>query len=192
MSRSNSTEAQRVVVDRFYRFLGLEPCWDQRYLQPEGVVYSNGKAALLADVSWPGMALHDAAHWLVASEDRKNLHNWGLGPAVHVMEPTQAKRVVSLNEADNEEGLASLLQVLIVWFLLGKEEFRDCAKELSVDYIENYTDNHEHFHKLVEMNLVVLNKKGFEFKTFEQLFKALESKDIQVPLVNKFLEGASF
>lgn len=113
-------EEQREVVSQLYLKVGIKPVWDQFVLQDTGVVYDGKQVALKPDFFKPYIALHDLAHWLVASDDRKTMINFGLGCAPHVSERHLTTPVVIASCVDHEESLASMLNAILAQQLFGE------------------------------------------------------------------------
>ena len=118
--------AQRQVVDGIYRQLGLTPSWNTIHAPGSGYVYDGKGVGLRYDVREPGLALHDAAHYLVCPPHRRGLPNFGLGPADHVKERKRAPRAIPEEEAANEEWRATVLNVVLaeILFKAGADVYR--------------------------------------------------------------------
>jgi len=92
--------------------------------------------------------IHDVAHYLVCSEERRDVHNFGLGPAPDDFSRTaDSPELVKGQAASHEEEMASLLGILIEAHL---------GVRFTGTLIEHNWDEHE---KLLDM-LAILQKKG--------------------------------
>lgn len=113
-----------------YVAAGVTPFPDLLIL-PEGVVYTDRRVALATDpLDRPGLALHDLGHLLVAPKARRALPNYGLGPHPSGEETTTPPETVTMVRASNEEGSASVVNVLLALVLFGPYEARRVAEIL--------------------------------------------------------------
>lgn len=112
----------REIVDRLYKLLGLTPSWTTIQAPGSGYIYDGKGVGLRYDAGDPGVALHDAAHYLVSPLERRRLPNFGLGPADHVKERKRAPRVLPETEVLEEEWCASTLHVALAEILMRRGE----------------------------------------------------------------------
>lgn len=131
-STVNDDEQQRRIVSAFASYIGVTIEWDLTLLA-SGVVYENRVLAAKAELC-PVHAIHDLAHYILAPASRRAKANYGLGPAPHVKESRDAICLVSQNEADTEECLASDLNIVLTGSLLGHEHACESANYVCVDY----------------------------------------------------------
>lgn len=121
-----------LTVDGAYRAAGVTPYILLECLV-EGYAYTDGKVALASDPEdLPGLALHDLAHFLVAPPERKFLPNFGLGIHPQVSEDKDAECLLADGIAMNEEGDASVVNVLLAGMLFGEKEEGRVREELNV------------------------------------------------------------
>ena len=123
-------------VARIYAAYGITAHLDIKTL-PEGVVYAGGRVALAYDeLELFGLGLHDLAHWMIASDARRNRENFGLGPfPSEAGEKKDVRRLVSVDAAWAEEAIASDLNVILADFYFGREVAEKTLGELNCERI---------------------------------------------------------
>lgn len=119
-----------------------------RNCEEERVFSYDGSERRIAGARSASDVVHDVAHYLVCSEDRRDVHNFGLGPAPDDFSRAEdSPELVESQAGSHEEELASLLGILIEAYL---------GVRFTGTLMEHNWDEHE---KLLDM-LAILQKSG--------------------------------
>jgi hypothetical protein len=117
-----------------YNAAGVTPFLDLEVL-PEGVVYMDRRVALAGDPQeYYAISLHDLGHLLVAPRARRSNPNFGLGGHPTVAETGQRPEQVTLARGINEEGAASVVNILLALVLFGRDEAEMVSDFLCFDH----------------------------------------------------------
>lgn len=117
----------------------------------------------------PSNLVHDIAHYLVASDERRRMPEFGLGESPDTMSYRYLSSYIDLEKANLEEEMASMLGILI-------------EKEIGSDWKETW-----HFHNWSEGRLKDIDEDCFKMPHPKRVIKKL----IKRKLIYKSLKPRS-